>query len=127
MVGVAGALVGKVGVARGEAERDADFGGGEDGNRGVSGRLQGLEREMERVRWRREVVEEALVEYAEAEGDGGGGRRGDGMVMRRLGIRYGEVEREVEEVKRDVERLMRRRDGEPADGGDENEDDTWIR
>lgn len=87
-------------------------------------RLRVVAGEIEEVRRRREVVEEALMEYADAErevGRGGSGK-GDGMVMRRLGWRYGEIEREIEEVKRDVERLRRRRDGEAA----EDEDESWI-
>ena len=63
-----------------------------------------FEGQVQELEGRREGLEEVLGEFEDAE-RGVGGRVGDKGVLKRLGLRYGEIEVEMEEVRGDLERL----------------------
>lgn len=75
-------------------------------------KLSQIEREDSEVSRRIEELERLVGEYDSVDDDehiiSGGAGAGGGSVMTRLGKRYGEIEREMEMVKADVEKLQQR-------------------
>lgn len=100
----------KAGVAVLEGERDLD---GDDGGVGTfAGRMHELDEEKRGFRLRERQLKGILAEYEEAERSEGAGM-GKGMqeemgVLKRLGRRYGEVQRGIGEGRGDVDDLLRK-------------------
>jgi hypothetical protein len=83
---------------------------------GVKTELRKLEEDTRRVEERRKLLEDVLGEYERLTVDevrSDGGVRNAGLeVMRTLGKRYGEIEKEMLSVKDDIERLDKQTEGQ---------------